>query len=383
VILWVIFSVVVGAFVFSHLATSFSKRLAVRLGWLDEPGAHKAHAHPTPLLGGSAIFVTVLMLGLLGPALARIWAAWGTPAWLTDNAPQLAMHIPGAAKEAPRALGILGWATLLHVVGLIDDRRRLGPWSKLLAQVVAAVGVVVLCDVRVLTFAGPAISIVASVLWLVLITNSFNFLDNMDGLAAGVAAICTAALLAVALSMGQWFVAGWSCVLLGALLGFLRHNFPPADVFMGDAGSLPVGFLLGVLSCMTTYVRPEGTDPVGAGILYGVFMPLLLMAVPLYDTFSVVWIRLREGRHPMVGDRKHFSHRLVHRGMTPRTAVLTIYLCTACTAIAASLLPYVQGPAPAVMLAGQTFLILMVIALLEGAGRKDRIKSPRCQAGDL
>lgn len=363
-ILWAILIAVVAAFVVSHVATSFSKRLAVRLDWLDRPGAHKAHATPTPLLGGSAIFATILVLGLAGPMFACFWTAWGAPAWLTDNAPQLAMHVPGAVRQAPRAVGILAFAALLHVIGLVDDRKHLGPWSKLLAQTVAAAGVVVLCDVRVLRFAGPVVSIGASVLWLVVITNSFNFLDNMDGLAAGVAAICSAALLAAALSMGQWFVAGWSCVLLGALLGFLRHNFPPASVFMGDAGSLPVGFLLGVLSCMTTYVRPDG-----AGIMYSLFMPVLLMAVPLYDTFSVMWIRLREGRNPMVGDRKHFSHRLVGRGMTPRTAVLTIYICTACTAIAASLLPYVKGPAPAVMLAGQTLLILMVIALLEGAGK--------------
>ncbi|MBN1943632.1 MAG: undecaprenyl/decaprenyl-phosphate alpha-N-acetylglucosaminyl 1-phosphate transferase, partial [Phycisphaerae bacterium] len=362
---WAIFITVAAAFVFSHLATSFSKRLAVRIGWLDAPSQHKAHAKATPLLGGSAVFATVLVLGLLWAALARIWSAWGIPAWLSARAPDLAVHVPGAAMQAPRAMGILGFAALLHVVGLIDDRRHLGPWSKLLAQVAAAAGVVLLCDVRVLRFAGPAVSISASIFWLVLITNSFNFLDNMDGLAAGVAAICTAALLAAALSMGQWFVAGGACVLLGALLGFLRHNFPPADVFMGDAGSLPVGFLLGVLCCLTTYVH------VGeAGILYGVFMPVLLTAVPLYDTASVLWIRLREGRNPMVGDRRHFSHRLVRRGMTPRTAVLTIYLCTACTAISASLLPYVRGAAPAAMLAGQTLLILLVIALLEGTEKK-------------
>ncbi|MBN1555170.1 MAG: undecaprenyl/decaprenyl-phosphate alpha-N-acetylglucosaminyl 1-phosphate transferase [Phycisphaerae bacterium] len=360
-ILWAILLAVLGSFVFSYLATSVSKRLAVRIGWLDQPGQHKAHAQPTPLLGGSAIFMTILLLGLLPPVLGRIWAAWGTPDWLTRWAPSLAMHIPGASATAPRALGILACATLLHIVGLVDDRRHLGPWSKLLAQIIAAVGVVVLCDVRVLRFAGAGVSITATVFWLVLITNSFNFLDNMDGLAAGVAAICTAALLAVALSMGQWFIAGWSCVLLGALLGFLRHNFPPASIFMGDAGSLPLGFLLGVLTCLTTYVRPGG-----AGVLYGVFMPILLTAIPLYDTFSVIWIRLRERRHPMIGDRKHFSHRLTARGMTTRTAVLTIYLCTACTVIAASLLCYVPSPIPAAMLAGQTLLILLVIAMLEG-----------------
>ncbi len=358
---WTILVAVVVSFVVSLAGTSLAGELARRRGWLDHPGAHKAHANPTPLLGGLAVFATMLLLGLLGPVLACIWQRWGVPAWLTETLPQLAQHIPGAARELPRATGILAFAMLLHVLGLIDDRKHLGPWSKLAVQCLAAVGVVLLCDVRVLRFAGPAVSVGASVLWLVVITNSFNFLDNMDGLAAGVAAICTAGLLAAALSVGQWFVAGWSCILLGALLGFLRYNFPPAKIFLGDAGSLPVGFLLGVLSCMTTYVRPAGPD-----VWFCVFLPVLLMAVPLYDTCSVVIIRLREGRNPMVGDRRHFSHRLVSRGMSTTTAVLTIYLCTASTVIGALLLPYVQGPAPAMMLAGQTLLILMVIALLEG-----------------
>ena len=120
---------------------------------------------------------------------------------------------------------------------------------------VAPVGTVavVFFDVRALTVAGPAISCIVTVLWLVAITNAFNFLDNMDGLSAGVAAICAAALLGAAAGIGQLFVTGWLCVILGALLGFLPHNYPPAKVFMGDAGSLVIGFLIAVASCLTDY----------------------------------------------------------------------------------------------------------------------------------
>jgi UDP-GlcNAc:undecaprenyl-phosphate GlcNAc-1-phosphate transferase len=179
-----------------------------------------------------------------------------------------------------------------------------------------------------------------------------------------VAAICAAALLAAAVSLGQLFVSIWLCLLLGALLGFLPFNFTPASSYMGDAGSLVIGFLLGVLSCLTSYIQP-GRD----FTVYGVLAPVVLMAVPLYDMFSVVVLRLKAGQNPTAGDRRHFSHRLLQRGMSPTAAVLTVYLCTAATAIAASLLPHVSTWAPAMLIFAQTAMIVMVIALLEFAKR--------------
>lgn len=188
----------------------------------------------------------------------------------------------------------------------------------------------------------------------------------MDGLAAGVAAIAGVALLAASAGMGQVFVPAWLCVLVGALLGFLVHNFPPASIFMGDAGSLVVGYMLAVLSCLTTYTtgRQDAVE-----ILYGVLAPVLMMAIPLYDTLSVMVIRIAEGRNPMIGDNRHFSHRLQRRGMSKRRTVLTIYLCTASTAIAASLLPHVETALAAIMIVAQVVFILLIIALLESSDR--------------
>jgi len=350
------------AFAVSFLAVPVAARVANRFGMVDLPGKHKAHPHPTPLLGGCAIFAGILLPSLLVLSIASVWAVEGTPRFVRE----LAAHVPGAAAKAPQAIGILACAMLLHVVGIVDDRKQLGPWLKLIAQFIAAVAAVGLFDVRVLTALGPWPSAILTAIWLVTITNAFNFLDNMDGLSAGVGAICAAAMLGAAASLGQWFVTGWLCVLLGALLGFLPHNFPPARVFMGDAGSLVIGFLLGVLSCLTTYVRPGETY-----YLYGVFVPLVLMAVPLYDMVSVITLRLKDRRSPMVGDRRHFSHRLVRRGMSRRTAVLTIHLCTAGTAIAALLLPRVDDVG-AVLVLVQTVAILLIIALLETADGKSR-----------
>jgi len=175
----------------------------------------------------------------------------------------------------------------------------------------------------------------------------------MDGLSAGVAAVCTAAFLVAALSIGQWFVAAALAMLLGAVLGFLCFNFAPASIFMGDSGSLLLGLVLGVLTIRTTYL-PAGAD-FGAG-WYAVFAPVIVLAVPLYDLVVV---------SPFVGDTNHFSHRLVARGMSKRTAVLSIYLITAATAVAAIVLPHVRSTFTAMLIFLQTLLILGVVMLLE------------------
>jgi len=360
-ILWAALAAAATAFGISLAGTFFSRRLAVKLGMLDRPAGHKAHQDPVPLLGGSAVFAAVLLPVLAVSGLALVWDASGAPAWLGES---LEQHVPGAAAKVPMALGILAGALVLHATGLLDDRRALGPWTKLAVQFAVAGWVAGFCEVRVLRIAGPAVSCSVTVLWLVTITNAFNFLDNMDGLSAGVAAICAAALLAAAGSLGQLFVSAWLCLLLGALLGFLPFNFAPASSYMGDAGSLVVGFFLGVLSCLTTYAQPNQDLT-----LYGLLAPMVVMAVPLYDTVSVIWLRLKAGQNPMSGDRRHFSHRLLRRGMGVRTAVLTVYLCTAGTAIAASLLSQVSAWGPALLIFAQTIIILMVIALLESSGR--------------
>lgn len=349
----------------SALATPVVRRLAVKFNMVDIPARHKTHARPVPLLGGLAVFTGFVLPTLLVIAAVSYWARVGVPGWL-ESIPSVAVHVPGAASMAPWALWILAGAGVLHLMGLVDDRRALGPWTKLFVQLVVCSAVVALVPrVRVLTVLddvmGSPASAMVTVVWLVVITNAFNFLDNMDGLSAGVAMLVTAALLGAALRVQppQLFVAGWLCLMLGSLIGFLPYNFSPASIFMGDSGSLVIGYLLGILSCIITYVPPGGVH-----YLYGVFVPIVLMAVPLYDTVSVITLRLRDRRNPMVGDRRHFSHRLVRRGMKVRTAVLTIYLCTAGTAIGASLLPRVDTLG-AVLIFAQTIAILLIVALLE------------------
>lgn len=360
--IWAAVGAIILAFAISAFSTVMAMRVSHKTGMLDYPMPRKTHAKPMPLLGGSAIFVAFLAPSLFAFALASFWAKTGIPTWLPS---ELAIHIQGAASKVPMGLGLLAGAFVLHIVGLIDDRKHLGPWLKLITQLIVCTAVVTLLDVRILTAAGGVTSSILTIIWMIVIINAFNFLDNMDGLSAGVAAICAAALLGASAGVGQVFVSAWLCLMLGAVLGFLPFNFPPAKIFMGDSGSLVIGYVMAVVTCLTTYVKPDETF-----YLYGIFVPLVVMAVPLYDTLSVIYLRIRLRKNPMVGDRRHFSHRLLRRGMSLRSAVLTIYLCTAATAIAATLLAHVADNVGAVLVFAQTIAVICIVAILEGSNIK-------------
>jgi UDP-GlcNAc:undecaprenyl-phosphate GlcNAc-1-phosphate transferase len=213
-------------------------------------------------------------------------------------------------------------------------------------------------------FTYPLLGGAVTIVWIVGLTNAFNMLDNMDGLAASVGLIAAVLFCGAQVAVGSLFVPAVLLVVVGALAGFLLHNHPPARLFMGDAGSNFLGFLMGALTVVGTFTR--------AGYSHvGVLAPLLVMAVPLYDMTSVVLIRLREGRSPFQGDRRHFSHRLVARGLTPPQAVATIDLVTLASGLGALLLHQLEGLGACVVLV-QTGCLLGVVAILElSAGRSE------------
>jgi UDP-GlcNAc:undecaprenyl-phosphate GlcNAc-1-phosphate transferase len=294
-------------------------------------------------------------------------AAHGVIAPMLDPGDPLADLVGGVKLQTPLVAAFLVGALIFFGMGLIDDRRAMGPYSKLFVQLVVVATLVVGFDVRALTaldehVGGTWLSCLLTILWITGVTNAFNFLDNMDGLSAGCALVCGVALLVTALLVGQVFVAATLAALVGALAGFLWWNFPPARIFMGDAGSLVIGFVLGVMSVRITFVATPSDFAAG---WYAVFAPALALAVPMYDLIVVSAIRIANGRSPFRGDRNHFSHRLVDRGMSKRTAVLCIYLVTAATSIAAVILPQVTTPLAAFLLVSQTLLVLGVVMLLE------------------
>jgi len=350
-------------FAVSWLLTRLVRSLALRIGFTDQPGGRKIHVSPTPLAGGIAIFWGFALPVLAGLVYVNLFP----PPHGARGIHDIDAYWSGARQQTPLALGMLVTAAVIHVLGLWDDRKALGPYFKLAVQLVVIASLVIGLNLRALTFldhavpAGKWISLIATVLWIAAVTNAFNFLDNMDGLSAGVAAVCALALLVAAMSIGQWFVSAALALLVGSLLGFLCYNFPPATIFMGDGGSLVVGLLLGVLTVRTTYL-PHGAA--WANRWYAIFAPVIVLALPLYDLVVVSAIRLIRGASPFVGDANHFSHRLVARGMSRRTAVLCLYLITAATSISAILLPHVSGDL-AILIAVQTVLILCMVGLLE------------------
>jgi len=341
----------------SAFLTGVVRRLALAVGFVDQPGGRKTHAAPTALGGGVVIFwVTAAPLALA--ALAGVAWQEQAPAWVGAT---VAEHLPGLARRAG-ALGILlGAAGILHVMRLIDDRHRLGPKVKLAVQFGVAFLIAGPGGMR-FTFFIPSelLATALTVLWIVVIINAFNFLDNMDGLSAGVAAICGAILLSAAAGSVQKLVSALVALFLGALLGFLIFNFAPARIFMGDAGSLVVGLFIAVATIQTTYYQQAQPS----SRFFSAFMPLVALAVPLYDFVSVTLIRLAQGASPFVGDQQHFSHRLVRRGMSTRQAVLTIYLATAGTGLGATFLNDLPAFG-AVLVLLQALLIVLIIAILE------------------
>ncbi len=258
-------------------------------------------------------------------------------------------------------------------LGLADDRRGI-PWQlRLVVEVSVAVFVVYTQGLQLTAFIDlPWITGLLSVLWIVGLINSFNMLDNMDGLSGGVAAIASSMLAMMLLiqpqragQQPQLFVAAMLLVLVGSLLGFLRHNWPPAKIFMGDAGSYFVGYWIAVSTLLATYTGYRGESP------HAVLAPLFVLAIPLYDMLSVIMIRLREGRSPFEGDKRHFSHRLVELGLSKKNAVFTIYLATLTCSMCALLLPRTDLIGAALLLTIVACMLLLV-AILEHKGLKKR-----------
>ena len=350
-------------FLIAYPLTWLMRAVAVWTGQMDAPGERKIHDRPIPVTGGVAMFwaivapIVVLMAG----------AWWAADEWWGRLLPEAVDHLPGARAQTGMAIALVGCLAALHITGLIDDRKNLGPFGKLLVQVMAAGVLVIGFDVRLFEWWGLAPSIALTILWFVIVTNAFNFLDNMDGLSAGVATICASILLAVALLGGQWFVAALLGLAVGAMLGFLVFNFPPASIFMGDGGSLVIGFLIAFCSVRITYYAPSVGEAFGGRGWWVVFTPLVVLAIPLYDLTSVTIIRLLQGKSPFKGDTQHFSHRLVKRGLTRPAAVIVIYACTLATGIGGVMLGRLTEAWQAALVIVQTLAVLLVLALLERA----------------
>jgi UDP-GlcNAc:undecaprenyl-phosphate/decaprenyl-phosphate GlcNAc-1-phosphate transferase len=341
-----IVTTLIASFITALAATALVRLISLKRGFVSIPRDDRYSREVVALGGGIAIFAAIaaitmggcLFVGKLG----------------IDPADGVSFAI------------ITCLITILFILGLIDDLRHLSPLLKLVIQFGVAFAAAIWADARVELFIeNKLLTTFMSAFWIVMLINAFNFLDNMDGLSAGIAAISLSVLSCSAVLSGEYANALFMLVVIGSLIGFLVFNFPPAKIFMGDAGSFVIGFVVGVMTLKTTYYH-QGSD---INAPAAVFIPLVATAVPLYDFISVTILRLKQGKSPFVGDTQHFSHRLKRRGLSDTQVALTLYLATICTAIGAVFL-FRAVFAQAVVIFIQTIMILAIIAILETTGGK-------------
>lgn len=340
----------------AHLLLALLRRRAARWGLLDHPGGRKVHPVAIPSIGGLAILGAVFAVAAGG--LAAAWAPAGWTAFLPD---ELKTHFPGMRARSPQLLALFGGCALLCGLGFVDDRRGLSPWFRLAVQLGAAALLVGSGIQLTLYLQLPALQIALSVLFVVFLTNAINFIDNTDGLMPGATLLIATHLGTLAASDGQLFLAATAIALFAATAAFLPRNYPRAHAFMGDAGTLAIGFFAAGLSLLFTF-DPEGT---GARALV---LPPLLLALPAADGVVVVLTRLARGVHPFTAGRDHLSHRLMALGLTPRGAVEGLWLFCWAGGSGALLLADVPpvGLVPSAV----------VLTLLLGAGRGPRRRPP-------
>lgn len=350
------------------LVTWLVRKKATRLGLVDQPGERKVHITPTPLGGGIGIWCGLVSIFAMG----TIVLLFRDVEFVAKFIPKFAEpHLDGIASKLDSLWILLGAATLLTVVGLADDRWGIGWKPRLGAMFLIALTCVSWQGWRATAFIDiPVIPGLISVVWIVAMINSFNMLDNMDGLSGGVAFLSSVFLATVLLispegenGNPQFFVAGLLLVLAGSILGFLFHNRPPAKIFMGDAGSYLIGFIIAAATLLATYTGYQSKSP------HGILAPIFVMAVPMYDMLTVIWIRIRSGKSPFEADKNHLSHRLVDLGLSKTQAVLTIYLLTATCGLASLILHRVDTLG-AVILGLVVLCVLVLIAILESTGRR-------------
>ncbi|HLK05121.1 MAG TPA: MraY family glycosyltransferase [Candidatus Acidoferrum sp.] len=324
------------------------RALALRVGMVDLPGPRKVHLQPIPLLGGLAIYGGVL-LGAVS-------------------------LFQGEARA--QIAGILAGATLIAAVGILDDRGLLHHQIKLFVGMPVAAGILLLSGIHAQVFSvlvggqiGNVLDAVLSIVWVVGITASFSILDHMDGLCAGIAAMSSIFFAMLAYLNGQTLVSVLAAAVLGAAAGFLRWNFKPAKIFMGDGGAMFLGFLMATLGLK---LRLEHSNHFSAWLA-----PVLVLGATIFDTTLVTISRSRRGFLPFATPGKdHTAHRLANIGLGQRGAVLTMYLLGAISgslAILASYLPTKQAILLAIFAVAAT---LLGVALLERAPYERQVKKP-------
>ena len=325
-------------FLFVGGLTPVMRKIAIKINAVDRPNLdRKTQKEPVPYLGGVAIAIgiTVASFGAL-------------------------LYSDFSAETFGKALSVLLPAILISAMGLYDDLKGLDPWPRLVAQTIAGIAVAVYLiqnDTLGQAFSNQALNYLVTIIWIVGICNSINFFDNLDGGASGTVAVISIFLFAIAFDHGQSLVSALAVVTAGATLGFLIWNKTPAKIYMGDAGALFLGIIIAVL---TIRLDPE-VGPQSRALA----IPLLLMAVPILDTTTVVISRLSRGISPFTGGRDHLSHRLMRKGLGRKSTAYALWAMAAAFGAVAFIACCIETSlaVPAIYAAGATWLVLLVTFL--------------------
>ncbi len=342
------------AAIFCWIISPYFIRLAHRFNCLDYPHDRKAHAKPTPYLGGVGIFLTVWILYL--------------PFWAFLYLSKSEVPIYGAYSQATfmQIPGVFAGGVIVFVLGLLDDRFNLPPLLKFVIQGAAAV---------ILMFFGAQVNLLLSLgfwgqlatfIWIMTIINAFNFIDSIDGHCTGVTLISCLVLFCIAGIVFQPLLATFVAILGGALLGFMPYNWKPARTFLGDNGSLFLGYMMAALTLLFSYRSANSQYSVITP-----FIPIFMFGVPIYDTLSVIVVRTFRGIPAWKGDRNHFAHRLVRLGMNEKIACLVSFFIVFTLGLVAILSTQVNTTIGKIVITILFVSVIGIIALLEyyAAGR--------------
>ena len=336
-VLFMIFAFIV-SFAFTFATTPLVRRFAFKIGAIDIPKDNRRmHKKPTPRIGGLAI--------IFGFTVATLCFA----------------------QPSRQLYGTLAGAAIIAVMGVIDDCKNLPAKLKFVIQIIAALVVVFAGDIKIDVFTNPNflsdnpywvlpewLSVTLTVIWIVFITNAVNFIDGLDGLAAGVSAIMSISLVFISIRVGEYSIAILGIALMGSCFGFLPFNFNPAKIFMGDTGSTFLGFMLATLSI-------QGVFKSYAVISFAV--PLLILGLPLFDALFAMIRRILRGQSPLTADRGHLHHRLVDMGFSQKQTVFILYAISGVLGITAVLLAE-SGVLRALLLVICVLILLLIGSML-------------------
>ncbi len=346
---WIYAGSFLGALVISLVLVPLVRRLAIKREVLDTPGAHKSHSTPVPYLGGVAMVVAFSLAVVAGAIVKQDLSFSG--GLVTFNR---GIVLNRGASTLGELFLILGLALGLSVMGLLDDLKGLNPFLRLGIEIGVA-SAVIAYGIQFTSPLPDGIDAIITVIWIVGITNALNLLDNTDGLAAGITGIAGVAFFILAYANDQPFTALLALGLSGCTLGFLKSNFHPAKIYMGDAGSLYLGFLLSYIGLKIRVNQTETPQ---------LFIPAIVLGVALLDTTLVVVSRIKRGVSPFEGGKDHLSHRLMRLGVSVRRGVTIILFGGATCGLIGVALSNIRGQAgywvvaAVLMIAGASTVLL-------------------------